>query len=615
MSEPQFDPVKRSEAGKKAMHVKWSTAALEKALEGLDQGAKLIANPFYENNTHLLKGDLVFTRTKEEIQEWVKCSKDIIYFANKYCKLMTPQGIQHIELRDYQVRYLQHLMKNRLSIFLSCRQSGKTTTSAIFMLHYILFNVDKNALVLGNKRKTAVEILDKVKKIYLELPFFLKPGVYKWNESEIAFDNGCRCMAEATTINSGISFTFHCVLADEFAHIAPNIKEQFYNNLFPTITAAKARFMITSTQNGVELFARLYTASQNGENEYAWFEVNWPDVPEWDPDRQCWYKRDEAWHQQQVGNLGGEEAFQKQFGCSFISSSNALINSRILNTQKIKCVMFKPSVEISCSCDNHFYWHPDYDLKQLIHDWFIITVDIAEGRGGDYTVFTFNKMLPSPVEDEVRFEAVGQFRCNEKDIKECAVALCEFCNKYLNPMQYLINIEYNTYGALFSKYMCEYMDKYDPQNITRDNIIKYYNESKTKFTYGIKVTHTNKQKACTLFKSMYEKGDVVNNSLIFFNELQNFVDVNGNGVYRASFGHDDTVMSQINLILAMESVQYRMLADEFCAGHTFGIEHDVDDISFASIYDSMGTDATFGRYQAVQDVRRLTGGMGTIYDF
>lgn len=114
---------------------------------------------------------------------------------------------------------------------------------------------------------------------------------------------------------------------------------------------------------------------------------------------------------------------------------------------------------------------------------------------------------------------------------------------------------------------------------------------------------------------MYEKGDVVNNSLIFFNELQNFVDVNGNGVYRASFGHDDTVMSQINLILAMESVQYRMLADEFCAGHTFGIEHDVDDISFASIYDSMGTDATFGRYQAVQDVRRLTGGMGTIYDF
>ena len=615
MNEPQFDPVKRSEAGKKAMHVKWSTIALNKALEGLDQGAKLIANPFYENNTHLLKGDLVFTRTKEEISEWVKCSKDIIYFANKYCKLMTPQGIQHIELRDYQVRYLRHLMANRLSIFLSCRQSGKTTTSAIFMLHYILFNVDKNALVLGNKRKTAVEILDKVKKIYLELPFFLKPGVYKWNESEIAFDNGCRCLAEATTINSGISFTFHCVLADEFAHIAPNIKESFYNNLFPTITAAKARFMITSTQNGVELFARLYTAAQNGENEYAWFEVNWPDVPEWNPDKQCWEKRTEEWHQQQVGNLGGEEAFQKQFGCSFIASSNALINSHILNSRKMNCVIFKPSAEISCLCDNHFYWHSAYDLKQLIHDWFVITVDIAEGRGGDYTVFTFNKLIPSPVEDEVRFETVGQFRCNEKDIKECAQALCDFCNKYLIPHQYLINIEYNTYGALFSKYMCEYIDKYDPQNISRDNIIKYYNEAKTKFTYGVRVSHANKQKSCTLFKSMYEKGDITNNSLVFFNELQNFVDINGNGVYKASFGHDDTVMSQINLMLAMESIQYKLLVEEFLSGHQFGIEHEVDDIPFASIFDSISPDATWNRMFAVNEVRRITGGMGTIYDF
>ena len=61
-------------------------------------------------------------------------------------------------------------------------------------------------------------------------------------------------MAEATTINSGISFTFHCILCDEFAHVAPNIVEKFYNQIFPTITAGAARFMITSTQNGFNLF-------------------------------------------------------------------------------------------------------------------------------------------------------------------------------------------------------------------------------------------------------------------------------------------------------------------------------------------------------------------------
>jgi hypothetical protein len=81
----------------------------------------LVANPFYENNTKLLKGDLVFERTKEEIKEWKKCAGDIHYFTEKYCKLMTPEGIKNIKLRDYQKNYLQHLVDNRLSIFLACR--------------------------------------------------------------------------------------------------------------------------------------------------------------------------------------------------------------------------------------------------------------------------------------------------------------------------------------------------------------------------------------------------------------------------------------------------------------------------------------------------------------
>jgi hypothetical protein len=116
-------------------------------------------------------------------------------------------------------------------------------------------------------------------------------------------------MAEATTINSGISFTFHCVLADEFAHVAPNILDQFYNNLFPTITAAKARFMITSTQKGYNLFYRIYKAAEAGLSEYAAFKTDWYEVPEWDPDNKCWVQRDEAWHQLQVANYGSEEAF------------------------------------------------------------------------------------------------------------------------------------------------------------------------------------------------------------------------------------------------------------------------------------------------------------------
>lgn len=120
-----FNPIKQDKDGVMAKRVIWTSKSLSSAIKGLTEGRKLVANPFYENNTKLLKGDLVFKRTEEEIEEFKRCMNDVLYFAEKYCQLMTPEGIQHITLRDYQSRYLRHLEKNRLSIFKSCRQSGK----------------------------------------------------------------------------------------------------------------------------------------------------------------------------------------------------------------------------------------------------------------------------------------------------------------------------------------------------------------------------------------------------------------------------------------------------------------------------------------------------------
>ena len=205
----QFNPIKVEETGAKAKRVIWSTESLKLALKGLNEGRRLVANPFYDNKVQLLKADLMFRRTPEEQEEWLKCKDDIIYFVEKYCKLLTPEGIQHVTLRPYQRKYLCHLSDNQLSICLQCRQSGKTTTTSLFMLHYLLFNIDKNALICSNKRKSAVEVVDKVKKIYNEIPYFLKPGIQKWNEAEIVMDNGCRVQAEATTINAGIGDTVH----------------------------------------------------------------------------------------------------------------------------------------------------------------------------------------------------------------------------------------------------------------------------------------------------------------------------------------------------------------------------------------------------------------------
>lgn len=560
----EFNPVKDEKDGIKAKRAIWSSKALDLALVGLEQGKKLIANPFYENNTKLLKGDLVFQRTQEEIDEWLKCKNDIIYFVEKYCKLMTPEGIKNVKLRNYQINYLKHLIDNRLSIYLACRQCGKTTTSAVFMLHYILFNVDKNALVLGNKRKTAVEILDKAKKIYLELPYFLKPGIYKWNEAEIVLDNGCRLMAEATTINSGISFTFHCVLADEFAHVAPNIIEKFYNNLFPTITAAKARFMITSTQNGYNLFYRLYKAAESKINEYAAFKTDWDEVPEWDPDTKQWVPRDEKWHQLQVANYGSEEAFNAQFGTNFDVSANTLITQKQLSQRQKDLFEFINKDLYGIPQSEYYYWKPDYDpMEDLKRDYIVITADLAEGVGGDYTIFLINRLSNKFIDE---LECVGYFRSAEHSRDICAYSLQYFICSYMNQDRLLLSFEKNTYGELFYRDLIDNMER-DPLISNKFDpgiFVKYYNDSGSRYVIGIKITPGNKTAHCLLFKNSYERDKYIFKDTTFMSELSNFID-DGTNHFKASFGHDDLVMAAIQTEFVRNTLQYKILREEYTA--------------------------------------------------
>lgn len=179
-----FNPVKDDTSGVKARRMIWSSTSLDLALKGIEQGKKLIANPFYENNTKLLKGDLVFERTQEEINEWKRCKNDIIYFVEKYCQLMTPEGIKHVKLRDYQKKYLKHLEDNRLSIYLACRQCAKCNS----MIINVLIKIDDEFFTKkgGNKLKKYFDKNYYIKeKDCYRLPMFelynLFDNSFKWS--------------------------------------------------------------------------------------------------------------------------------------------------------------------------------------------------------------------------------------------------------------------------------------------------------------------------------------------------------------------------------------------------------------------------------------------------
>ena len=103
----------------------WSTEKVNMLTEALDQGIQIKHAPFWEGDPQWKKGNINFDYTLEEIDDIKKCSRDIVYFTNKYCNVMTDEGICQIELRDYQEDMLRHFVANRFSIVLAARQIGK----------------------------------------------------------------------------------------------------------------------------------------------------------------------------------------------------------------------------------------------------------------------------------------------------------------------------------------------------------------------------------------------------------------------------------------------------------------------------------------------------------
>ena len=158
--EYEFNPVKEQIGGKEAERVIWTTSVINKAITAIGKGQPLKANPFIGKNTKLLKPNLLYKRTQEEMDDYIKCKLDPVYFATK-CFLMTPEGLKPCVLRDYQEDYLHHLQNNRFSIWLACRQAGKS---------FSLLSTMK-ILIKNNSR-----FVNKLKKIDY---FYIKDNIYE----------------------------------------------------------------------------------------------------------------------------------------------------------------------------------------------------------------------------------------------------------------------------------------------------------------------------------------------------------------------------------------------------------------------------------------------------
>ena len=153
-------------------------------------------------------------------REYLKCVENPAYFMRKYCVIQHPKvGKMKFDLYDFQEKCLNEFTSNRYNIILKSRQLGISTLSAGYALWTMLFNNDKNILVIATGKDTAKNLVTKVRVMYDGLPSWLKTNVEETNKLSLRFANGSQIKAIASNESAGRSEALSLLILDEAAFI------------------------------------------------------------------------------------------------------------------------------------------------------------------------------------------------------------------------------------------------------------------------------------------------------------------------------------------------------------------------------------------------------------
>jgi hypothetical protein len=487
----------------------------------------------YLGNPNLKKAGTPINFTKKQIDEWIKCKNDPIYFAVNYIKIISlDEGLVPFEMYDFQQKILEDFHNNRFNIAKLPRQTGKSTTVVAYLLFYAIFYDSVNIGILANKASTARELLSRLQLAYENLPKWMQHGVLVWNKGNVELENGSKILAASTSASAVRGMSFNILFLDEFAFVPNHVAEQFFASVYPTITSGKStKVIIISTPNGMNHFYKMWEDARRGKNGYVTNEVHWSQVP----------GRDAKWKEETIKNTSPRQ-FAQEFECDFLGSADTLISP-----SKLQTIPFADPIASNAGLDV-------YERVQDNHEY-IITVDVARGIGGDYSAFVVFDITTLP------YKIVAKYRNNEIKPVLFPSVIFQICKEYNNPY---VLVEVNDIGdsiAATLNYDLEYPNVLMCAMRGRAGQIVGQGFSGNKTQLGVKMSVTVKKIGCANLKAIIEEDKLLFNDFQIFQELTTFVQKKQ--AWEADEGyHDDLVMCMVLFAWLVMQEYFKEMTDQ-----------------------------------------------------
>jgi hypothetical protein len=524
----------------------WTSESVNLAIRGMREGYKLIDSPFNKaiQGANLRKSNLPFNYTEDEKRAIEYSIDDIVFFSNSFVKLKdADEGWSNITLRDYQENLLQRYDDNRFNIIMFPRQSGKTTTTIAKILHFLIFSIDKDCVVIAQSDPVVTEILEKIKTAFENLPFFIQPGFISFNDDGFSLDNGCRLKIGIAAESVVQGFSLDMLYIDEFAYVPQSKVNKFWVNIYPAlVNNPKSRCIVTSTPNGRNKFYDLWIGAINKLNEFIPYRLYWYDVP----------GRDEKFKEETIRNIG-LDGWELGFECSFDTGLKTIFSTK---TQKyLRKIQFDfaekwkdegilKSFGFEC-LDQKIV---SYDLKK---DYFIAGIDIAEGLDQDESTIKFKKIEWDIENKRLQYKSVAIFHDNTISVTDLAKKTLDVL-KFFNPDNVKLTVENNTFGAEYFM-MIDNLILNEPSKygkINKEIFVQYKRKSTQKFEKGVKWNEYNKRAAVKAFSTLISSKIMFEYHPLSIEQYLNFGKQETKGtskaIYRSNYGHDDLVMADIS---------------------------------------------------------------------
>ncbi|MEM4385274.1 MAG: terminase family protein [Candidatus Anstonellales archaeon] len=349
--------------------------------------------------------------TNEQLAEFVKCKRNILYFIYNYVYIPEIGGILKYSKDIMNKKILQtikSIINHHYAILMASRQLGKSTIAAILLEWALNFYPGNRAIILNMEKKYALENLERVKFIHESLPDFLKvPLKYKGErKTYMEYLNGSKLeifypstTAKPETVAR--SLTVPILYIDEAAYIRhiSEIYTSAQQTLSRAIEQAKKNNMpyfifITSTPNGTygdgEWFYKMWSNAIDSEEIFS--EDNSLIIKDHDelvsrfPDKNGFIRikyhwsedqsKDHKWYENQKRLMNFDKRrINQELDLMFLGSDRCIFSDDVISELR----PVKPIKRIKLI--------HDYYLKQFKkldpNDYYVIGIDSAKSVTGD----------------------------------------------------------------------------------------------------------------------------------------------------------------------------------------------------------------------------------------